>query len=242
MRLAAVPLALLILAPAARAEEPTGWKRFGSDTNRMARALFPKTRREIDTAVGIGWTAAALYAGRTAIHDAVASSVERRGPLVSHGARSLGGGAAAPLAAGILYLTGLVRHDPYDRESAQIVLTATAHAALLAGAGSVTLAAERPRDGDAVHLFRAGGHGVSLDVAIASSLAGTLDLRYLRPPPEASRRRRVLCGIGRGLLYSGVVAVALQRMEANAHWAPDVFLGAAAGFGAAHVAAASHRP
>ena len=137
----------------------------------------------------------------------------------------MGKGAVAPglaLAAwGASFLTGNVR----EKETAQLLLTSAGMAASIAYTGSFVVAAERPEDGDDVDLFDADGHGVSLDVSLAASIVPPLRCQYLRVKPADGRAKRWLKRGALGLLYAGAGLTALQRIDDDKHWAPDVFLG-----------------
>jgi len=79
-------------------------------------------------------------------------------------------------------------------------------------------------------------------VAIAASAVAPLDRRYLRIGPNDGRGRKFLKITGRSLLYAALALTAAQRVDANKHWAPDVFLGAAAGLTAGYSICSAHAP
>jgi membrane-associated phospholipid phosphatase len=145
-------------------------------------------------------------------------------------ARWMSRGAVAPGIAAVTWAASLATGDDRERETAQRVLTSAGLAAAIAGAGQVVLATDRPEDGDRVRFFRSGGHGVSMDASLAAAIVPPLRCAYLRVRPEDGRGRRVWKRGLAGLLYAGAGLAALQRVDDDKHWAPDVFLGLANGF------------
>ena len=109
-----------------------------------------------------------------------------------------------------------------------------------ASIGQFVLATERPEDGDAVYFFRTGGHGVSGDVAFAASIIPPLRRQYLRVKPGDTTGKKILKHSLSALLYSGMVFTALQRIDADKHWAPDVFLGMVTGLGVGRTLGEAH--
>jgi membrane-associated phospholipid phosphatase len=136
----------------------------------------------------------------------------------------------APGLALVAWGSSFVTGDVREKETAQMLLTSAGMAAAIASAGSFVLATERPEDGDDVDFFQANGHGVSLDASLAASIVPPLRCQYLRVRPEDGRARRWLKRTGLGLLYAGAGLTALQRIDDDKHWAPDVFLGLVNGF------------
>jgi hypothetical protein len=194
------------------------------------------TRRALTIAAVTG----ALYAIRDDIRHEVD---ERRSPSRTRlydDARTLSKGWVSPLIAGSLLLAGKVGRNPRNVETAQIMLESTAYSAAVASSGSFILAAERPEDGSSVDVFRTSGRGVSLDVALAASVVAPLDRRHLRWRDTDGGWVRAAKATGRGLLYGALGLTAMQRLDADKHWAPDVFLGAAAGLSVGYSICSAH--
>ena len=238
---------------------PTGWRRFGCDSRSLFRHLTLRNGIESaagDSGTGTGpfdpgdaWRAAGifgatgiLYWRREDIRASVANHHTDSRTRVYQNARDVSKGIVAPLVAGGFWLAGKIGHDSYSKETAQIVLESTLYSTVLAAGGSYVLAAERPERGNSVTAFDTNGHGVSLDVALAASLVAPLDRRYLRSRPDDGKFRRAMNVFGRSALYGLVGLTALQRMDAGKHWAPDVLLGAAAGFTTAYSICSAHEP
>ena len=175
--------------------------------------------------------AAGLFVGREEIREAVQRNRDDDRSEWLQDARTMGKGAIAPALALGLWASALGTDRDRERESAFMLLESAGFSALAALAGSYVLASERPEEGERVRWFDRRGHGVSLDAALSASVVPPLRCRYLRVRPEDGRARRVWKRVGTGLLYGGAVLTAYQRMDDDKHWAPDAFLGAAAGFG-----------
>jgi hypothetical protein len=184
-----------------------------------------------------------LFGLREEIRDGVHDEGDDSASPAASGARKLfSKGIAIPVAALAFASAGRFRRDSPRTETAQILLESGLWSTVYAAGGSFVLASERPRDGESVRLFSSSGHGVSLDVALAAALAAPIVRRYLRAGPETSRGRRAGLALARAGLYSGVALTALQRLQSDAHWAPDAFLGAAGGFGIGYALCDAHEP
>jgi hypothetical protein len=194
-----------------------------------ARYLFTRPlhldRGERWGAAGVLAGTLALYGWRDEIREEARSHGSEDRRRVLDAARTMGKGAVAPavaLAAGASYLG---TRNAREVETSALVLQSAAYSALFAGIGSFVLSAERPRDGDEVRFFRSGGHGVSLDASLAASIVPPLRRQYLRVRPGDGRARRFWKRAATGALYAGAIGTALQRVDSDAHWAPDAFLG-----------------
>ncbi len=212
------------------ATKPYGFRALGRDS----RYLFTrpaKLDRKGWTRVGLTLSAAGgLFALRREIQDEVREHPSESRSRVLDGARGVMGGPG--LAAGLALVSwsaSFATHDDREKETAQLLLTSLGYSALVAAAGQYVLSSQRPREGNEVHFFRAGGHGISGDAAIAASIVAPLRRQYLRVRPGDGALRRVLKRAGTGLLYAGAVLTAAQRVNSDAHWAPDAFLGLATG-------------
>ena len=71
-------------------------------------------------------------------------------------------------------------------------------------------------------------------------MIGPLEHAYLLPRPGETGARRLWRRTARGLLYLAPALVALQRLNQDNHWLPDVFLGYTAGLLTGRTLAAGH--
>jgi hypothetical protein len=221
-------------------EKPFGWKQFRFDLSYVARKPAHLDAREKRVVVGVAGTTGLLYVFRKDIQEAWhENSSESRTDFLDS-ARFMGGAAFAPSVALAAYLASFVTHNEREKETAQLVLESMALSGLGATIGQFVLATERPEDGDAIRFFHTDGHGVSGDVAFAASIIPPLRRQYLRVRPEDSVGRRILKHGISALLYSGMVFTALQRIDADQHWAPDVFLGMVMGLGVGRTLGQAH--
>jgi hypothetical protein len=226
----------------ARCGGVTGFRRFGCDSRALGERFLLRDKGDRVRALGTLAITGALYGYRERIHDTVLGHRSSSRTSVYDGARNLGKGVATPLIATGLYLTGLFGHDSYHKESAQILLESGLYTGILAVTGQFLIASDRPRDGSHVRALHANGHGVSGDVAIAASVVAPLDRRYFRIRPGDKPGVKFVRVAGRSLLYAGLALTAMQRMDSDAHWAPDVFLGAAAGLAVGNALCTAHEP
>ncbi|MFV2072770.1 MAG: hypothetical protein ACC742_08975, partial [Thermoanaerobaculales bacterium] len=206
-------------------ERPYGWEQLRFDLKYLARKPAHLNAREKRGLLAVTGTTALLYVYRKDIRDAWQENSSESRTNFLNAARFMGDGSFAPGVALAAYLASLVTHNDREKETAQLVLESAALSAVGSGVGSFVLAAERPEDGDAMRFFSVTGHGVSLDVSLAASVIPPLRRQYLRVRPEDRAGRRILKHGLSALLYSGMVFTALQRVDADRHWAPDVFLG-----------------
>ena len=222
-------LAALVLA-AAGATSEVGWERLKQDVRLVVTKpahLDAAGTRQVLLVTG---ATLGLYGLRHEIRREVQEGKsEDRSDLLQH-ARWMSRGAAAPVLALGAWGASFFTKDPREKETAQLLLTSAGMSAAIAGMGSFVLASERPEDGDAVHVFRTDGHGVSLDASLAAAIVPPLRCQYLRVRPEDGRPKRWLKRGAAGLLYAGAGLTALQRIDDDKHWAPDVFLGLVNGF------------
>ena len=222
------------------APAPTGWRRFLCDSKVLARRLALQEPGDTRRFLEVVGTTGLLYTGRVSIQEEIREHRSASRTSLYQDGRVISKGIVAPLLAGGFLALGKISGTPSEAETAQILLESAFYSAALAGVGSFVLAAKRPEKGTAVRAFQTGGHGVSLDVALAGSVVAPLDRRHLRLHPEDGGLRRVFKLAVRGALYSALGLTALQRMDADKHWAPDVFLGAAAGLTTGYSLCAAH--
>jgi hypothetical protein len=182
------------------------------------------------------WAAFAGYAGRHAVRDAIWDGPEGHRIQAAETARDLlGKGLTAPVLAAGFGTAYAFTHDRRERDAAELLLESAALSASLAGVGQFVLASERPRDGDDVNFLRTGGHGVSADTALAASIVSPIRRSYLMPREGESRGAALGRRTAVAALYAGAALVAVQRMDSDAHWLPDVTLGLAAGLASGSV-------
>jgi hypothetical protein len=224
-----VILGLLLLA-ADPATADVGWDRLKEDVRLVVTKPFHLDAAGKRQALYVTGTTLALYGLRHEIRrEFQEGKSDDRSDFLQH-ARWMSRGAAAPVLALGAWGASFVTHDPREKETAQLLLTSAGMSAAIAGAGSLVLATERPEDGDAVRFFRTDGHGVSLDASLAAAIVPPLRCQYLRVRPQDGRPKRWLKRGTLGLLYAGAGLTALQRIDDDKHWAPDVFLGLVNGF------------
>jgi membrane-associated phospholipid phosphatase len=124
------------------------------------------------------------------------------------------------------YIFGAAGGSAYHKETAVVVLENLAFASAITGVAQRVLATDRPRDGDDIEWFGAGGgHSVSGDVTVAASILAPIIDRHLKPDADDGRGARAWKHVGTWSLYGAVGLVALQRIHVDAHYLPDVYFG-----------------
>ncbi len=184
-----------------------------------------------------GWGKVAMIAGATLglylLRDEIREEVlEHRSPGRTDfldDVRTMGKGAIAPSLALIAYISSFATGKDREKETALLLMESMAYSAVGAFAGSFILSTERPDEGDTIAFFQSGGHGVSLDTALAFSVIPPLRRQYLMTRPEDGKGKKFWKRTASGFLYLGAGLTGYQRMYADKHWAPDVFLGAVTG-------------
>jgi membrane-associated phospholipid phosphatase len=185
-------------------------------------------------------TAAILYIDRQAIRNSVQERRTDSGESFLEKPRTMGKGAFAPSLALISYGASFATHDDREKETAVLLLESMAFTGVLVGLGQFVLSSERPDEGNAVHFFQWGGHGVSGDAGLAASVVPVLKNQYLRVHPGDGGGLRVWKRTATGFLYAGAVLTGYQRIYSDKHWAPDAFLGLVSGFTAGQILCDSH--
>ena len=207
------------------ADAPLDWRQIGRD----ARYVFGRPAH-LDTAgwvrlgAGIG-AGASLYLVRDEARDEVLEHGGERWDGLLDDARIMGRLATPLVAAGVFSLVGLARDSDHDQETAVVLLESLAFSSAIAATASYVVAAERPEDGDDVKLFAKDGHSVSFDVTIAASMLAPIIDRHLQVKPEDGGGVRFWKRVGAWGLYGTAGLVALQRLNEDAHWLPDVYFG-----------------
>jgi hypothetical protein len=250
-------VALLLLAPcaASAAETPPGqvgekrapsdapleWRQVGRD----ARYVFGRPAH-LDRS---GWiklgsvvaTAAALYLVRDDIRDWVQRNRTDSIDQFLDAARTMGK-VATPLATSAGFaIVGKATDSEYDLETSTLILETLTFASAMAGVTQRVISTERPEDGDDIRFFHPDGHSVSGDVVVASSMLAPIIDRHLRVGPGDGRGVRFWKHFGTWGLYGTAGLTALQRINKDKHWAPDVFLGYAYGLGVGRMLVDSHK-
>lgn len=215
---------------AASPEHPLSASRLAANARHLVTRPFHTDRRGRIRIAAVAATTLALYGLRDEIRDTFREHPSAGRSDVLDAARTMGKGAFAPALALTVWAASKRTDDPRGREAAALVLQSAAYSSLVAGAGRFVLATDRPRDGNTVRLFGGGGHGVSTDASLAASVVVPLRRIYLRVEPDDGRGRRFWKRTATGFLYTGAIMAGLQRIDSDAHWAPDVFLGLANGF------------
>lgn len=235
MRTASACGCALLVARATVAADPSMSERLSTfqpalDARHLVTRPFTLEDRGRRRVAAVAAATFSAYAGRHAVRDAIWDGPEgHRSPLAEHARDLLGKGATAPLLALGFVTASAWTRDPRERRTAAMLLESAAFSYAAAGVGSFVIASERPRDGEDVDVLRFGRHGVSADVALAASIVAPIRRSYLMPRPGERRSAASARRLASAALYAGVALVAWQRMDSDAHWLPDVVLGAATG-------------
>ncbi|MEW5806216.1 MAG: hypothetical protein AB1756_02535 [Acidobacteriota bacterium] len=219
---------------------PFGMKRFGYDICYLLQAPARFEKKDWGKTLLIVGAVSTLYMAREDIREIALRNRTDARMRFFEDVRVTARGAFVPSLALLFLSSGKMRGNDYDIETAQILMESFAMSALATGVGSFLIAAERPEDGDDVKFFQTGGHGVSLDVALSSSFIFPLVDRYLRAKGNDSTGKKIGKHAGKIFLFSIPAFVSLQRMSADKHWAPDVFLGAFSGLAIGKILSNAH--
>ena len=219
---------------------PYGWRQLRFDLRYLVHRpahLDRKDKIHLFTAAGV---TAGLFLLREEIREQVQDHRSGGRDRFLDDARLVSRGGVAPGLALAAWLASFATGDAREKETALLLVESAALSAALAGAGSYVLATERPEDGTEVSFFESGGRGVSLDAALAAAIVEPLRCQYLRVRPGDGPWRRFFKRGGSALLYGAAALTAYQRLDADKHWAPDVYLGVAGGLAVGRTLCEAH--
>jgi len=207
-------------------DAPLTWAQTGAD----AKYVFGRPAHldaagwaKLAAAIGVGGV---LYAVRDDVRDFARDHYDQTPTQVLDTARLMGRSATPLLLAGGFYLAGAGGRSAYRKETSVVLLENLFFASAITGVAQRVLATERPRQGDAIEWFGAGGgHSVSGDVTVAASMLAPIIDRHLQIDADDSGAVRGWKRFGAWSLYGTVGLVALQRIHADAHYLPDVYFG-----------------
>ncbi len=228
-------------SPSASPAKPYGMRAFTADSRYLVtRPAHMGKKGWVKVAVVLG-VGAGLFAYREDIRNyAQEHRTPSRDRFLSN-VRDVFGRPAFPAALALsAWAASYATRDDREKETAQLLLESLGYSAVVAGIGQLVIASERPWQGDEVHFFRSHGHGVSGDAAVAASIVAPIRRQYLRLRPEDGVGRRILKVTGTGLLYAGAVLTAWQRINSDAHWVEQAYLGLADGLSVGGVLCDAH--
>ncbi len=219
---------------------PFGWKRLRYDMKYFFTAPSRIAKNDMQKMLLLTGITGALFIERKDIREFVQRNKTDSRMKFYEDARISSRGLFAPTLALVFLTSGKARGNDYDVETSQIIMESFSLSALSSGIGSFLIASERPEDGDGVKFFRTDGHGVSLDVALSASFIFPIIDRYLRVSNADSAGKKIWKRTSQVLIFSLPVFTAFQRMSADKHWAPDVFLGALVGLSTGKILSNAH--
>lgn len=185
-----------------------------------------------------GWLTVAAVAGTTTGLIYLADSNARQAALGSPGfqefgedIRWLGNGAGLAALAGGFAATGWGFDRPKERETARLLLEASAVGLVFTGVGKFTIGRSRPREERGPFDFSPFSGEVSMpsgETTSAFIMAGVITSQYPQWWVQLTA-------------YGLATAVGAGRIGADAHWTSDVFIGAALGIALSKAVVYFHR-
>jgi len=220
---------------------PYGLRQIGLDARYLVTRPAGLDRSGwIKMALTVG-TTGVLYLYREEIRDWVQDHRDPEREEFLDQVRVMGKGAFAPSLSLIAYGASFITRSPREKETAVLLLESMGFSALGVGIGQSVIATQRPYDGTDVDFFARRGHGVSGDAALAASVVPVLSRQYLTVYPGDRAGTRAWKVGAASLLYAGAFLTGYQRLDSDAHWAPDVFLGLVTGFTVGQMLCDSHQ-
>lgn len=219
---------------------PYGWRQVGSDARYLWTRPAHLDRVGVAKVALTAGTVGLLYLYREEIRRWVQ---ERSDPQTSEFLDKIsvmGHEGFAPTLALLAYGASFATRNAREKETAVLLLESAGHTALLTGIGQSVLSTQRPFDGEEIDYFSRRGHGVSGHASLAASVVPILSRQYLRVHSEDSAASRFWKVGGASALYAGAFLTGYQRLDADEHWAPEVFLGLVTGFSVGQILSDSH--
>jgi len=217
-----------------------GFRQLGHDAKYLFTRPFHMERKTKIKVTATAGAVLALYLLRDSIRNEAQEHRNEDRDEFLQGVRTMGKGGFAPSIALAAYLSSFATNNKREKETAFLLMESMGFTALFTAAGQFILASERPEDGDDIRFFRSGGHGISLDAALAASVVPPLRHQYLRVKPGDGKGRRFWKRTATSLLYTGAAFTAYQRVDQDKHWAPDAFLGMVTGLAVGEALCNSH--
>ena len=220
---------------------PYGFHQIGLDARYLVTRPAHLDRNGIIKIALTAGTTGILYLYRKDIRDWVQDHTDPGSTQIANDARVMGKGAFAPTLALIAYGASFATKNPREKETAVLLLESMGFTAIATGIGQAVLATQRPDEGDDINYFARRGHGVSGDAALAASVVPILSRQYLTLYEGDGPGLEFWKLSGASMLYAGAFLTGYQRLAADKHWAPDVFLGLVTGFSVGQMLCDSHR-
>lgn len=220
---------------------PYGFRQIGLDARYLVTRPAHLERNGILKVAMTATTAGILYLYREEIRDWVGDHHDSDRAEFLDRVRVMGNSGFAPTLALIAYGSSFITKNPREKETAVLLMESAGFTALATGVGQAVLSTPRPEDGNEVNYFSRRGHGVSGEAALAASVVPILSRQYLTMREGDGAGRRFWKMGASSLLYAGAFLTGYQRLDADKHWAPEVFLGLVTGFSVGQMLVDSHR-
>ena len=205
---------------------------FGHTSRFLFRRLFhPSSRVKTYLTLGaILGASIALEHNKTSIQEDLSTDRSSESNRYSSTVKRLGNAGTVPALALLLYTGGKVFGSSRAHESGMMMLESALYTGLFTGLGKFVLSEDRPDDGGELHLFRAGGHGISGHASIAASISAPLSRGLFRINPSDGHWKRFGKRLGKGVAYGMPALTGLSRIHDDRHYAWNVVLGLALGY------------